>query len=194
MNFLAHAYLSFGDADILTGNMIADMVKGKQIEVYPETIQLGIRLHREIDSFTDRHEITQQAMALLRPSAGKYAGAFLDVSFDHFLALDKTRNSAKEWNYFATHCYKQIGTNSEILPNEFRTMFMYMQGENWLYSYRYQWMIKRSFKRLQMRANYLDDNAPIFADFKQHYDEIREAYKLFFPQLVSYARDVVQKL
>ena len=30
MNYLAHAYLSFGDPDILAGNMISDFVKGKK--------------------------------------------------------------------------------------------------------------------------------------------------------------------
>ena len=30
MNYLAHAYLSFGDPGILTGNMISDFVKGKR--------------------------------------------------------------------------------------------------------------------------------------------------------------------
>ncbi|MBK5720547.1 DUF479 domain-containing protein, partial [Dysgonomonas sp. Marseille-P4677] len=108
MNFLAHAYLSFGDSDILIGNMIADLIKGKKIEQYPETIQRGIHIHRQIDSFTDNHPITQQAMNLLRPSAKKYAGAFLDVSYDHFLALDKQNEPEGGWLAFADKCYKQI--------------------------------------------------------------------------------------
>jgi acyl carrier protein phosphodiesterase len=30
MNYLAHAYLSFNDPEILVGNMISDFVKGKK--------------------------------------------------------------------------------------------------------------------------------------------------------------------
>ena len=30
VNYLAHAYLSFGDPEILTGNLISDFVKGKK--------------------------------------------------------------------------------------------------------------------------------------------------------------------
>ena len=37
MNFLAHAFLSFNDPDILTGNMISDFVKGKQKFDFPLT-------------------------------------------------------------------------------------------------------------------------------------------------------------
>ena len=83
MNFLAHAYLSFGDPEILVGNMIADMVKGKQIEQYPEGIQRGIHIHRQIDTFTDRHPIPLDTMTIFKKSAGRYAGPFLDVSYDH---------------------------------------------------------------------------------------------------------------
>ena len=36
MNYLGHAFLSFNNADILTGNMIADHVKGKlALDKYP---------------------------------------------------------------------------------------------------------------------------------------------------------------
>ena len=53
MNYLAHAYLSFGDPDILAGNMISDFVKGKKKYEYPDRIQMGITLHRKIDEYTD---------------------------------------------------------------------------------------------------------------------------------------------
>ena len=49
MNYLAHAYLSFNDPDILIGNMISDHVKGKKKFDLPEKIQRGITLHRNID-------------------------------------------------------------------------------------------------------------------------------------------------
>ena len=61
MNYLAHAYLSFNKPGILAGNMISDFVKGKRKYDYPEEIQHGIAVHREIDRFTDAHSITKEA-------------------------------------------------------------------------------------------------------------------------------------
>ena len=87
MNYLAHAYLSFGNADILAGNMISDFVKGKQKFGYSEAIQKGITLHRMIDTFTDSHEATRAAKQYFKPAVGLYSGAFTDVVYDHFLAL-----------------------------------------------------------------------------------------------------------
>lgn len=190
MNFLAHAYLSFGDPDILIGNMIADMVKGKQMEQFPERIQHGIYIHRHIDAYTDSHPVTLQAMEVFRSSAHKYAGPFLDVSYDHFLALDIDNEPQEGWNAFAEKCYSQIESYADILPAKFCSMFMYMKSENWLVNYRYHWMIERSFNRLQQRAAYLPDNANIFADFEKHYNEIKESFDLFFPDLKAYTLDI----
>src|SRR6202008_4422095 len=89
MNFLAHAYLSFDQPEILVGNMISDFVKGKKKFDYPANIQKGIALHRFIDSFTDEHEATKEAKEVFRPAYRLYSGAFVDVVYDHFLATDE---------------------------------------------------------------------------------------------------------
>ncbi|EGK00715.1 MAG: ACP phosphodiesterase [Prevotella sp.] len=190
MNFLAHAYLSFGDPDILIGNMIADLVKGKQIEQYPERIRHGIHIHRHIDAYTDSHPVTLRAMEVFRSSAHKYAGPFLDVSYDHFLALDELSEPEEGWKEFAAKCYSQIEQYAEILPSKFCSMFMYMKSEDWFFNYRYNWMIERSFDRLQQRAAYLPDNAHIFTDFEKHYKEIADSYNEFFPDLKDYTKKI----
>ncbi len=89
MNYLAHAYLSFNEPEILVGNMISDFVKGKKQFDFAETIHKGIVLHRSIDAFTDEHEITKQAKEIFKPAVGLYAGAFVDVVMIIFLPAIK---------------------------------------------------------------------------------------------------------
>ena len=69
--------------------MISDFVKGKTKYDYPESIQKGIHLHRLIDEFTDTHPVTAKAKSYFRPQYRLYSGAFIDIVYDHFLALDK---------------------------------------------------------------------------------------------------------
>ncbi len=88
MNYLAHAYLSFNQPAILTGNMISDFVKGKKKYDFSSEIQKGIALHRAIDEFTDFHPVTQIAKSYFKQAYRLYAGAFVDVVYDHFLAND----------------------------------------------------------------------------------------------------------
>jgi acyl carrier protein phosphodiesterase len=88
VNYLAHAYLSFGIPDVVVGNLISDFVKGKKQLEYPDSIRKGITLHRAIDTFTDTHPVTRRAKSYFRAVYGLYAGALTDVVYDHFLAND----------------------------------------------------------------------------------------------------------
>jgi acyl carrier protein phosphodiesterase len=88
VNYLAHAYLSFGVPEIVVGNLISDFIKGRKKLEYPIRIQSGISLHRSIDSFTDGHPVTRQAKSYFRAVYGLYSGALTDVVHDHFLAND----------------------------------------------------------------------------------------------------------
>ncbi|HZI00712.1 MAG TPA: DUF479 domain-containing protein, partial [Flavisolibacter sp.] len=88
MNYLAHAYLSFNEPEIVVGNMISDFVKGKSRFGYTVNIQKGIMLHRDIDQFTDTHPVIKKAKELFRSDYRLYSGAIVDVILDHFLAKD----------------------------------------------------------------------------------------------------------
>lgn len=194
MNFLVHTYLSFGNDKAIVGNLIADMVKGKQIESFPEEIQKGIILHREIDAFTDKHAAIKETKGIFRKTAGRYDAAFLDVAYDHFLAIDTSRTPADDWQPFADKCYAAIEAKAEILPHDFCTMFAYMRSENWLANYQHRWLIERSFERLKRRAKFLSNEADVFGDFEKNYTLLTDSYLQFFPDLEDYALKTYKNL
>jgi len=112
MNYLAHAYLSFNQPDILAGNMINDYVKGKKKFDYPLDIQKGMLLHRAIDHFTDHHSATQKAKQFFKTDYRLYAGAFVDVLYDHFLANDIAEFASDiELNLFCQTTYASLQNN-----------------------------------------------------------------------------------
>lgn len=187
MNYLAHAFLSFRDPDVLMGNMISDFVKGKQQYNFPASIQKGIRLHRYIDNFTDEHPATREARALLRPAVGKYAGAFVDVIYDHFLALDAQIQSEEEWMSFTQWVYLELAVHDTPLPDKFALILPHMTKHNWLFNYRYHWGIERSFEGLARRATYLHDSTAGFEVFLKEYGAFGQAYAHFFPDVKNAA-------
>lgn len=192
MNFLAHAYLSFNDPDILVGNIIADFVKGKQIDSYPNQIKRGIIVHREIDNFTDNFPLNIETKSVFSKLVGKYNASFLDVSFDYFLANDISRQPLGGWQKFAENCYKAIEERAIVLPAKFCSMFMYMKSENWLYNYQYKWMIQRSFERLQRRAKFLSEDINVFTIFEENQIEIQNCYDIFFPKLEEVTKKLIE--
>ena len=85
MNYLAHLLLSGNNEKIMVGNFVADWVKGRTFDQYPEDIQRGIVMHRAIDSFTDSHPLHKHSRSFFVPSYGHFSGIVVDVLYDHFL-------------------------------------------------------------------------------------------------------------
>lgn len=195
MNFLAHAFLSFNDPDILTGNMISDFVKGKKKFDYPLSIQKGIFLHREIDTFTDFHPVTAKAKELFRPHYRLYSGAFVDIVYDHFLALDKQQFAEDSGlENFTKKTFNYLDENVSHFPATFQKMFPYMKLQNWLFEYRLKEGIRKSFTGLVHRATYLNESEIAFKIFNTHYKEFESYYQQFFPELKDFAFRKMQEI
>lgn len=193
MNFLAHAYLSFGIKPIIIGNLISDFVKGKKQFDYPEAIQTGITLHRSIDSFTDQHPSTKKAATLLKPTAGRYAPVFIDIIYDHFLATDPTEFPENKLKEFTESIYAVLSENEMHLPLKFRNMLPYMIKENWLENYRLIPNIEKSINSIFRRAKYLEYQPSVFNSFLDKYDIFKQHYNSFFPDLKNYALNELNK-
>jgi acyl carrier protein phosphodiesterase len=195
MNYLAHAFLSFNDEYLLTGNMISDFVKGKKKFDYPSSIQKGIALHRAIDEFTDFHPVTAKAKELFRKDYRLYSGPFVDIVFDHFLALDEKQflgnNGLKP---FTETTYQQLDKNASHFPWAFQKMFPFMQSQNWLYGYGFKEGIRKSFGGLVRRASYLDESEKAFKIFNENYQQLAQYYADFFPELKEFAFQKTQQL
>ncbi|HXB44898.1 MAG TPA: ACP phosphodiesterase [Puia sp.] len=187
MNYLAHAYLSFRDGEILTGNMISDFVKGKKKFEYPLQIQKGIALHRAIDEFTDSHEQTRKAKSYFKGTYGLYSGAFIDIVYDHFLAKDTKEFANEPLASFSKNTYALLQAHQNAFPEKFHQVFHYMQLHDWLYNYQFKEAIGKSFRGLVYRAAYMHDSATAFSIFNDNYEQLNKCYDFFFPLVKQFA-------
>jgi acyl carrier protein phosphodiesterase len=194
MNFLAHAFLSFGDEDILAGNMISDFVKGKAQYTYPEGIQKGIQLHRAIDAFTDRHEATKEAAHFFKTPYRLYSGPIVDILYDHFLAGDATLFPGDSLLHFSHTVYATLEKQAAWLPPTFARALLYMKEENWLWNYRTPEGIRRSLNGLARRATYLTEGQTAFILFQQHYTALEACYRYFITDVKSFAKQQIAAL
>jgi acyl carrier protein phosphodiesterase len=193
MNYLAHAYLSFQQPELLVGNMISDHVKGKKKFEFSPGIQQGIELHRIIDSFTDEHAATKEAKEVFRPHYRLYAGAFVDVVYDHYLATDPTIFNHNSLEEFAAATYQMLEPYTAVFPERFARMFPYMKTQNWLYNYSNKWGIENSLHGVVRRATYLTESATAFALFEEHFTTLQECYQAFFPEMVAVVKKWIEE-
>jgi acyl carrier protein phosphodiesterase len=187
MNYLAHAYLSFGHPEILFGNMTSDFIKGKKKFDYPLEIQKGIQLHRIIDTFTDEHPATRMAKEAFRKDYRLYSGAFVDVSYDYFLANDPNEFTNEGLLAFSQHVYAALEEFEQWMPPPFAGMFPYMKEHNWLYNYHTMEGISKSFGGVVRRAAYLTESLTATRLFKQHFQLLEECYRIFWADLKPFA-------
>ena len=187
MNFLAHAYLSFGQEEILVGNFIADFVRGKELENYPKKVQLGIQLHRAIDTYTDSHPLVKQVQSLLIPRFGHYSRVISDVFFDYFLAKNWKNYSDTPLEQFSLDSYRTLSSSPYELPEAFRRMFHWMQAQNWLYAYREAAGIQAALDGLTRRARFdskMNESTQVLWEKEE---EIEAIFFAFFEDLETFA-------
>jgi acyl carrier protein phosphodiesterase len=195
MNYLGHAFLSFGDAQLLTGNMIADHIKGKiALQQFPEGIRNGILLHRKIDSYTDVHPATQRAKTLFRLDYGLFAGPVMDTIFDHFLANDaKHFPSEKVLLEFSLDTYNKLEQHSAYFPPIFAAYFQRMIEFNWLYNYRTLQGAQRSLHGLSRRSEHIPPVDKAYEIFISHYYQLAQCYYELMDDMFGYVKTELNK-
>lgn len=186
MNYLAHSYLAFSDEQIV-GQFLEDVIPNRDRFSYPEKMQQGITLHREIDTFTDAHPAISEAKKIFSPLVRLYAGAFVDVSLDYFLAnslSDEALKNHAEKVYFALRKYE------EFLPERLVKMVNGMEKDNWLYNYKQDWGIKYSIQNVLNKAKYLEKHLPVFDLFLNNKPELQRHFDVFFPELLGHVQKI----
>jgi len=194
MNYLAHACLSFQHPGILAGNMISDFVKGKKKYDYPQPVQYGITLHREIDQFTDTHAATREAKEIFRPAYRLYCASLLDVVLDHFLATDETEFNEESLDRFSKNTYQSLDQFTDHFPERFSTMYPFMKNQNWLFNYRYEWGIQKSLEGVVRRSLYMTESKTAFRLFRENYGLLQQCYRSFFPEVKLLAKNYINNL
>jgi acyl carrier protein phosphodiesterase len=194
MNYLAHIYLS-GENDLVTiGNFIADGIKGKDYKTYPADIQIGILLHRHIDTFTDAHETVRKSTKRLHYKYSHYSGVIVDMLYDHFLAKNWSHYSETDLSLYAETFYSTLETHYHILPNRIQKMIPYMQSDNWLVSYASKEGIGRALDGMNRRTKNRSSMNEAIYELEEFYTAFENEFTQFFEELIEYSKNKLQEL
>lgn len=132
MNYLAHLYLAKGQPGLIVGAFLADFVKGPLSGKYPPDIELGMRLHRKIDLWSDQHSAIKDCRAILPKEFGRYTGIIADVLGDHFLAKNWDRHTEQSIEIFAEQHLAILNQQKELYPEPARKVLDRMTSGQWL--------------------------------------------------------------
>lgn len=153
MNFLAHTYLSPQNDIVMLGNLSGDFVKGRIMNGIHEDIINGVKLHREIDTFTDSHEKFKNAKRIISPYFHHYSGVLIDMFFDYFLAKKWNEQNPLQLKAHIKGIYKMGIDNYLILPEKFQPVLPKMIKYDWLSMYSTHNDLKTILSQMTNRIN-----------------------------------------
>lgn len=194
MNYLAHLYLAGPTPESLLGNLIADSVRGSEVAALPPAVQAGVRQHRQVDSFTDRHPRVQRSIGRISKTWGWFSGILIDVYYDHILATDWDRYSAEPLREFVGRIHRSLAGLAEAVTGEARRLVDRLIETDRLYSYTSPEGIADALFRLSGRIR---ERMPRHAvrleaampDLRVNHAELAADFHEFFPQLVAFVRE-----
>ena len=188
MNYLAHILLSGTNKNVQIGNFIGDAVKGKDYLKYPNFIQVGLLLHREIDSFTDTYAIVKKSKKRLHPRYGHYAGVIIDILYDHFLCINWSSYSNENLDDFIKNFYVLMLKYRDPLPGEIKRILPKLIKNDWFSNYKTKKGIARVLKGMQ---NYIKHDVPLakgIRDLEDNFNLLNNDFNEFFPELQEHAQ------
>lgn len=194
MNYLAHIYLS-GTNDLITiGNFIADGIKGKSYKKQSTEIQIGILLHRHIDTFTDAHPTFRKSTKRLHKKYGHYSGIIVDILYDHFLAKNWNKYSEVPLDIFVENFYNLLEHHYEWLPLRIKKMMPYMMTDNWLLNYASIDGITQILQGMNRRTNNLSGMHEAVNELELFYSDFETEFSSFFDELIHFSKIKLEEI
>lgn len=184
MNFLAHIHIATVCNSDIAGNLLGDFVKGNPTGRYPKEIVDGILLHRFVDVFTDKHDISKQTRQLFSPHLRRFSPIAMDLFWDHCLANDWADYSNDSLELFCKTAEINSVKTDVDLPDKYMRVKELMWRNQWLTSYRALDNIGFALERMSYRSERMAPLAECIHDIEAHYQHLRELFpKLYYDVL-----------
>jgi acyl carrier protein phosphodiesterase len=190
MNFLAHLFLSGEDTELLLGNFMGDFVNNRQVLDLPEGMRRGVRLHREIDSFTDRHLQVLQGKKRLYARHGKYAPVLIDIFYDYFLANNWEQYSLEPFGKYVARIYSLLSEHQAAFPSRLQKLLPNMIADDWLSAYAHYGGLETTFYYLRRRVSRPDLLDGAVERLRISEDQFDLEFNAFFPDLQAHVKSM----
>lgn len=188
MNFLAHVYLSGSNIPLAVGNLIADQVKGKNIELLAPEIQEGVRLHRVIDTYTDQHPLVRACVKKLFPDYRHYSRVIVDMYFDHFLAAHWNSFHPQTLETFSLAFYEALKIYVPQLPESIQKFISALIKYNWFEQYKTLTGLGLILEQMERRTKFHSNLGASTEELKQNYAYFEGHFFEFMGELISFTK------
>ena len=183
MNFLAHFYLAGESEELIIGNFLGDMIRKVEWPNFSSKIVEGIKMHQQIDYFTDSHKIVKQHKKLLIAKHGHFSGVILDIFYDYFLAKNWDNHHNTSLPSYANWVYQSLEKKESNYNKKAKTAFNHMKKYNWLMAYSSTDGIDQVLKGMAQRTRFDSEMGNALTDLQRHNSIYQDGFNEFFLEL-----------
>lgn len=180
MNFLAHLFLSGEEEELLVGNFLGDFVRKSADKNFSMGIQRGLKLHRNIDTFTDAHPVVRASTRLLHSKHHKYSPVLLDIFYDFLLIQNWKLYSEESLENYTQKIYTILEKYLPIMPPTLQYRLPLMIADNWLVQYGTPEGLEFTFNRMKYRASQPDCLDGAVGSLQTHLEALDAGFRVFF--------------
>lgn len=188
MNYLAHLHLGGPQPSDMLGSLYGDFVKGPLNGQWPTNIEAGIRLHRQIDAYTDSHPLVLQAKQRFPSERRRYAGILIDLFFDHCLAMHWNEYADEPLSIFTARAYQALQDEETKLPGKLALIAPRMAAQDWLSSYRNFSVMEQVVTAMSRRLSRPEGLAGGALELERLYEPLQRDFHDFYPLLQVFAK------
>jgi len=171
---------------------LGDFVKGRLSGQYNQEIEKGIKFHRAVDAYTDHHLLTRLSKKRFGTRFKRIGGIMTDIAYDHLLALSWDSFYDEPLSSFSKRVLEDVLTYKN-LPIEAEHLAKVMLENNSLENYKDEMFLREASLSLDKRFK---RRTPIFEApdiIIKVKKELDSDFKLFYPQLMKFAAEWLEK-
>jgi acyl carrier protein phosphodiesterase len=188
MNFLAHLALSSPHKQLMLGNFLGDLVSNRELTSLQPDVAAGVRMHRQIDWFTDQHAATHSSVVRLRPMHGKYATVVVDVFYDYLLSNAWSKWYSQPLEDFHAYVYDVLLAQLALVPQRLHPQLEAMVADRWLRHYTSIEGIEHTFERLQKRVSQPNLMEGVGESLRAQQAQLMLDFDTFYPAIKAFTQ------
>lgn len=195
MNFLAHCLIGEQAADqadltpaLVAGGFLGDFIKGPVPPELPHALALGVRLHRRVDAYSNRHPGIRRSTGRFPPELRRIAPILLDILCDHLLSRRWDEFHPNALADFTARVYRHVDDHGRWLPAHGRRFLDYARERDLLQRYG-DWSVTAASLRSITRRLARSDLDPLLeAALPPLLPSLEADFCRYFPDIIDHAR------
>lgn len=187
MNFLAHFHLAWPDRGLIAGGLEGDYYKGPLRGELDRDVERGVKLHRAIDGYTDKHSTIVDLRRQFPPGLRRYAGILIDIAFDHYLTSHWSRYSNIPLGEFNASIYQVLVEHETLLSTDCLKMVNRIVDYDVLNRYHEWEAVTATATRVGERFRRGNPLLKVHREMEPLRQPLESAFLAFYPELLEFS-------